>query len=111
MRSEYREKLYQIFLASDCDVDSWADALTMAVAEILRDTDDHGRITEIEGWTRSYFVEKGRQSDLVAPRRIPDTDLYLETNFSANDCVRKIEQVMEKYGYDRSELEIFTEEV
>jgi hypothetical protein len=92
------------------DVDNWADALTVAVAQILRGVDDHEPITEIEGRTRSYFVEEGRQSDLVAPRRIPDTDLYLETNFSANDCVRKIEQVMDKYGYDRAELEIYTEE-
>ena len=64
----------------------------------------------IEGRTRSYFVEEERQSDLFKPRRIPGTDLYLETNFSANDCVRKTEQVLENYGYDRAELEIFTEE-
>jgi len=92
------------------DVDSWADTLTTAVAEILRDVDDLGRVTKIEGRTRSHFVEEERQSDLFKPRRIPDTDLYLETNFSANDCVRKTEQVLENYGYDRAELEIFTEE-
>jgi len=92
------------------DVDSWADALTVAVGEILRDVDDPERVTDIEGRTRSYFVDEGRQADLVQPRKIPDTDLYVETNFSANDCVRKIEQVMEKFGYDRAELEIFTEE-
>ncbi|GAB7010747.1 hypothetical protein [Halorubrum trueperi] len=92
------------------DVDSWADALTVGVATILCDTDDHEAITEIEGRTRSYFVEEGHQSDLVKPRKIPDTDLYLETNFSANDCVRIIQRVMEKYGYVRAELEIFTEE-
>jgi hypothetical protein len=95
-------------LGETYDVDSWADALTVGVARILRDTDDHEAITEVEGRTRSYFVEKGRQSDLVKPRKIPDTDLYLETNFSANDCVRKIEQVMAKYGYDRDELEVYT---
>ncbi|TKX49978.1 hypothetical protein EXE49_09300 [Halorubrum sp. ASP121] len=92
------------------EVDSWADALTVAVAAILRDVDDSERITEIDGRTRSYFVEEGRQSELVKPRPIPDTDLYLETNFSANDCIRKVEQVMAKYGYDRAELEIFTED-
>jgi hypothetical protein len=97
-------------LGETYDVDSWADALTTAVAEILRDVDDHERITEIEGRTRSYFVEEGRQSDLLKPRRIPDADLYLETNFSANDCVRKIEQVMDKYGYEKAELGVFTEE-
>jgi len=92
------------------DVNSWAGALTVAVAEILRDVNDRGRVTEIEGRTRSYFVQKGRQADLVKPRRIPDTDLYLETNLSANACVRRIEQVLEKYGYDRAELELFTEQ-
>ena len=92
------------------DVDSWADALTVGVAAILRDVDDHDRIKEVSGRKRTYFVEEGQQSELVKPRRIPDTNLYLETNFSANDCVRKIEQVMVKYGYDRTELEIFTEE-
>ncbi|TKX86089.1 hypothetical protein EXE43_10150, partial [Halorubrum sp. SS5] len=92
------------------DVDSWADALTVGVATILRDVDDPQRVTEIDGRTRNYFVEEGRQSDLFNPRRIPDTNLYLETNFSANDCVRTIERVMAMYGFDRAELEIFTEE-
>ncbi|WP_123621090.1 hypothetical protein [Halorubrum sp. CSM-61] len=92
------------------DVDTWADTLTTAVTQILRDADDHEPITEIEGRKRRYFVEEGQQSELVKPRRIPDTDLYLETNFSANTVVRVIEQVMAKYGYDRAELEIFTEE-
>ena len=91
------------------DIDSWADALTVAVAAILRDVDDHERIKEVSGRKRTYFVEEGQQSELVKPRQIPDTNLYLETNFSANDCVRKIEQVLAKYGYDKAELEIFTE--
>ena len=92
------------------DVDSWADALTVAIAAILRDVDDQERIKEVSGRKRTYFVEEGQQSELVKPRRIADTNLYLETNFSANDCVRKIEQVMAKYGYEKAELKIFTEE-
>ena len=92
------------------DVDSWADALTVAIAAILRDVDGHERIKEVSGRKRIYFVEEGQQSDLVKPRGIPDTNLYLENNFSANDCVRKIEQVMEKYGYDRSKFGMFTGE-
>ena len=92
------------------DVDTWADTLTTAITQILREADDHKPITEIKGRKRSYFVGEGQQSDLVKPRKIPDTELYLETNFSANDCVRIIEKAMDKYGYDRAELEIFTED-
>ncbi|WP_256948864.1 hypothetical protein [Halorubrum ezzemoulense] len=49
------------------DVDSWADALTVGVATILRDLEDPERITEIDGRRRSYFVEEGWQSDLFKP--------------------------------------------
>ncbi|MDV7349558.1 hypothetical protein R3751_07170 [Halorubrum distributum] len=80
----------------------------MAVATILRDVDDPERIKEVSGRKRTYFVEEGQQSELVKPRQIPDTDLYLETNFSANTVVRTIERVINKYGYDGTELEIFT---
>ncbi|WP_049986564.1 hypothetical protein [Halobellus rufus] len=92
------------------DVETWAETLSKAVTEILREVDDHDPIRNIKGRKRSYFVEEGQQSDLVKPRKIPDTGLYLETNFSANDCVRIIERAMDTYGYDRTELEIFTEE-
>jgi len=92
------------------DVDSWADALTVCVATILRDVDDHERIKEVSGRKRTYFVEEGRQSELVKPRRISDTDLYMETNFSANTVVRIIRKVIDKYGYDSTEVEVYTEE-
>jgi hypothetical protein len=92
------------------DVDSWADTLSTAVTQILREADDNEPIKQITGRKRSYFVEEGKQADLVKPQKIPDTQLYHETNFSANDCVRIIERVMDTYGYDKTELEIFTEE-
>lgn len=65
---------------------------------------------EIQGRTWTYFDKERDQSDLVRPQKIPDIDLYLETNLSAKDCVRRIRQVMEKYEYDTAELEIFTED-
>ncbi|OYR54786.1 hypothetical protein DJ70_13090 [Halorubrum halodurans] len=92
------------------DVDSWGDALTAAVVALLRNVEDPERITDIDGRTRSYFVEEERQSEVVAPHKIPDTDLYLEANFSANTVVRVIERVPDTYEYDRAELGIFTEE-
>ena len=92
------------------DVKNWTEALTTAITQILNEAEDEKKITEIKGRKRSYFVKEGRQSDLVAPRKIPDTELYVETNFSANDVVRIIEKSMNKYGHDTTQLEIFTEE-
>jgi hypothetical protein len=92
------------------DVDTWGETLTTAVTQILHDVDDRERVMEIQGQTRMYFVKEGNQSDLVRPQKIADTNLYFETNLSAKDCVRRIRQVMEKYGYNTAELEIFTEE-
>lgn len=92
------------------EVDNWTDTLQTGVAQILAEVDDQEKVTEIEGRTRSYFVKKERQSDLVAPKQIPGTELYVESNFSANDVNRVIQKVLKKYNYEQKELEIFTEE-
>lgn len=97
-------------LGETYDVDSWTDCLLLATTQILAEVDDHKKITEIRGSKRDYFVQEGKQSDLIAPKMIPDTGLYLESNFSANDVVRIIKRVLEHYDYEPSELEIFTQE-
>ncbi|RJX51894.1 GIY-YIG nuclease family protein [Halonotius pteroides] len=92
------------------EVDNWTDTLQTGVAQILAEVDDQEKVTEIEGRTRSYFVKKERQSDLVSPKQIPETELYVESNFSANDVNRVIQKVLKKYNYEEEKLEIFTEE-
>lgn len=97
-------------LGETYEVDNWTDTLQTGVAQILAEVDDQEKVTEIEGRTRSYFVKKEIQSDLVAPKQIPGTELYVESNFSANDVNRVIQKVLKKYNYEQKELEIFTEE-
>lgn len=97
-------------LGETYEVDNWRDCLITAVSHVLAEVDDQHKITGIRGTTREYFVEEGRQSDLISPKKIPDTNLYLESNFSANDVIRIIERVLAKYDYEPSELEIFIEE-
>lgn len=92
------------------EVKNWTDTLQTGVSQVLTEADDEEKVTEIEGRTRSYFVKQGRQSDLVAPKQIPGTQLYVESNFSANDVHRVIQKVLDKYGYEHDQLEIFTEE-
>jgi hypothetical protein len=92
------------------EVDSWTDTLQKGLAEILKDENNVEKITDIDGRTRTYFVKDGEQSDLVAPKQIPDTELYVESNFSANDVNRVLKKVLNKFGYSEDDLEIFTEE-
>ena len=97
-------------LGETYEVGNWRECLITAISQVLAEVDDQRNITEIRGTKREYFVEDGRQSTLVSPKKIPGTNLYLESNFSANDVVRIIERVLVKYDYEPSELEIFIEE-
>lgn len=92
------------------DVDNWTDTLQTAAAQVLDHVENQEKIAEIDGRERSYFVEKGSESDLISPREIPGTNMFVETNFSANDVDRLITKILDKYGYDRSNYRIFTEE-
>lgn len=92
------------------DVDNWTDTLQTAAAQVLDHVENQEKIAEIDGRERSYFVEKGSESDLISPREIPGTNMFVETNFSANDVDRLIAKILDKYGYDRSKYRIFTEE-
>ncbi|CAJ53370.1 hypothetical protein [Haloquadratum walsbyi] len=97
-------------LDSTKDVDNWTDTLQTAAAQVLDRVENQDKITEIDGRERSYFVEKGAESNLISPREIPGTNMFVETNFSANDVDRLIAKILNKYGYDRSNYRIFTEE-
>jgi len=97
-------------LGDTYDVNNWTEALQTAISQILQDVEDQEKITEIKGRKRDYFVHKGDESGLIAPKEIPRTEYFVETNFSANDVNRIINKALNKYGYDTSQLEIYTEE-
>ena len=97
-------------LGDTYDVNNWTEALQTAISQILQDVEDQEKITEIKGRKRDYFVDRGDESGLIAPKEIPGTEYFVETNFSANDVNRIINKALNKYGYDTSQLEIYTEE-
>ena len=51
-----------------------------------------GQVAHLQGKRRPYF--SSTPSDLRVPLRIPAADLYVEGNFSANDCVRLARRVV-----------------
>jgi len=92
------------------EVNQWLECMQKVAGEILNSTDEKDKIMQVRGSKRDYFVREENQSYLVYPKNIPDTDFYFEGKLSANDVARIIKNVMEKYGYEPSELEIYTEE-
>lgn len=98
------------FSGQTYEISSWMECLQTVAREILRDTDEKDKITEITGTKRDYFAKEQDISNLVYPKDIPDTDYFFEGKLSANDVVRITKKVMRKYDYDTSELEIYTEE-
>lgn len=49
-------------------------------------------------------------SELREPEKIKDTDIYVETNLSANSIVSLSKKVIKLFGYDENELIIHTKE-
>ena len=87
-------------------VQDWTDTLVTAMTKILNDVENQEKVTEIKGSKRSYFVQESEQFNLISPKKIPNTALYIESNFSANAIVRIIRRVMRKYEYNVNEFEI-----
>lgn len=108
--SDYTGKTPAIImiLGETIKVNNWTQTLRKGVAKVLSEEEDFDKITEIQGRSRDYFVKEGRQSDLVAPKKISDTDVYVESNFSANDVDRVLKKVLDRFGYDEKVLEIYT---
>lgn len=92
------------------EVESWRECLQKVVKKVLQESNEGEKLLEIRGTKRDYFVREENQSDVVYPVNIPDTEFYFEGQLSANDVVRISKKVLRKYGYDASDLEVFTEE-
>ena len=43
---------------------------------------------------------------MTSPEAIPGTDIYVETNLSANDVAKRCYQVLHLFGYDPTDFEI-----
>jgi len=62
------------------------------------------KVAEIRGRKRPYFSTD--PAELFKPEQIPNSDLWVETNFSARDIERISRLMLVKLGYEDGELGI-----
>ena len=72
----------------------WNEVLRGICEQLARDVGPAfaGQVAHLRGKRRPYF--SSTPSDLRAPLQVPAADLYVEGNFSANDCVNFARRVL-----------------
>ena len=66
--------------------------------------DQFDKVLNLVGRKRPYFTKN--PGELRIPERINDTDIYVETNLSANSIVKLSKNILVLYEYAESDLSI-----
>lgn len=86
-------------------INRWKDVWLLVASQVYeRHPDDFERALRMRGKVRQYVARS--PSDLAHPAQIAHSNYYVETQFNADDCVRKAEEILELFGYQREDLEI-----
>ncbi|HIP84353.1 MAG TPA: restriction endonuclease subunit R [Methanothermococcus okinawensis] len=91
-------------------VHTWRGML-IKIAEImysLHREEFEEKIFKLKGRKRPYFTTNSK--DLKVPYRIENTDIYMETHFSADGVVRLSKRIISLFGYKEEDLSIETKE-
>jgi negative regulator of replication initiation len=58
---------------------------------------DFDQVFSLRGRRRTYFAPDNRS--MTAPVQIPGTAIFVETNLSANDVMKRCRELMTLFGY------------
>jgi len=82
----------------------------VTVAEwVLSQAESGEPLKQVSGRTRDYIVEQGEESQHVSPKQIDNSELYIETNLSANNAMQVNKKMLRAYDYDLAEFDVLTE--
>ncbi|MFW5903073.1 MAG: hypothetical protein ACOCTT_04245, partial [archaeon] len=73
--------------------------------EIYEEEKDFDKILDIQGRSRNYFTKKNPEN-MRDPQQIKDTPYYYEANLSANQIMKIVSRILEKFDYDESEFKL-----
>jgi len=93
------------FDGSTYEVRSWKELL-MKICEIMLNRHRRGfeQVFGLRGRKRAYFSRN--PEELLEARQIKGTDIYVETNLSANSIVRLSKKIISLFGYPEDALVI-----
>ena len=87
------------------EVKSWR-AMLLKVCEIMLSShrENFDKVLNLAGRKRPYFTKN--PNELRSPERISGTDIFVETNLSANSIVRLSKSILQLFGYSEKDLMI-----
>ena len=89
------------------EVRSWKELLVSLCGVLYQE--DRRRFESLlsrRGRIRPEFSRD--KSEIISPYLVPGSDIYVETNLSANDIVRRCHELMEAFGYSRRDFRFET---
>ena len=109
-KNEETEQMYYhtvvdafIFKGVRYQVKYWIDVL-IGVSEIMleRHRDQFSRVLSLKGTKRPHFSKN--QNELRVPKRIDDTDIFVEKDWSSYSIVKLSRTIITLFGYSKDDL-------
>jgi len=83
---------------------TWKEVLVGLCVQIANERPSEFRkVLQLRGRKREYFSTDYR--GMTAPEQVPGTDVYVETNLSANGIAKRCRQVLDLCGYGTTDFE------
>jgi predicted type IV restriction endonuclease len=97
-----------MFLDKKYKAKSWREMLRKISNIMFKfHRDDFERVLTLKGRKRPYFTKN--KNELRTPEKIKGTDIYVETNLSANSIVKIARDTISLFGYESKDLSIEAE--
>ncbi len=95
------------FLNHKYEVNSWKEVLIKLCEIIYKKHDrEFNKVLSLKGRKRKYF--SFNKKDLFKPQLIPSSNIYVETNFSANNIKKICFDLLNLFGYPKNALKIIS---
>ena len=95
------------FLGTEYPVKTWKDIL-QKLSEIMYNQfpdDFRAKVSGLRGSSRAYYTCS--EGDLDEPRPVGSSGWFVETKFPADDTLKRCHELLNVFGYDKSDLEIY----
>ncbi|MDP3623096.1 MAG: hypothetical protein Q8R66_04095 [Methanobacteriaceae archaeon] len=101
--------VYYTFNGQKYDANTYISILNQLSEHMLKFHErNFNQVLSLKGTKRPYFTKN--KNELRIPKRIDNSDIFMETNLSANHIVKICRDLISVFGYSEESLEIKTED-